>query len=41
LSDLHQIAVATGHAEIAVTYIHESLPENYKSLGDLADHAAA
>jgi thioredoxin reductase (NADPH) len=30
VSDLHQIAVATGHAAIAATRIHKSLPENYK-----------
>ena len=30
VSDLHQIAVATGHAAIAATHIHKSLPENYK-----------
>jgi thioredoxin reductase (NADPH) len=41
VSDLHQIAVATGHAAIAATHIHKSLPENYKSLGDALDHAAA
>jgi thioredoxin reductase len=26
VSDLHQIAVATGHAAIAATHIHKSLP---------------
>jgi thioredoxin reductase (NADPH) len=41
VSDLHQIAVATGHAAIAATHIHKSLPENYKSLRDAVDHAAA
>jgi thioredoxin reductase (NADPH) len=41
VSDLHQIAVATGHAAIAATHIHKSLPENYKSLRDAIDHAAA
>lgn len=29
VSDLHQIAVATGHAAIAATHIHNSLPRNY------------
>jgi thioredoxin reductase (NADPH) len=28
VSDLHQIAVATGHAAIAATHIHNSLPRN-------------
>jgi thioredoxin reductase (NADPH) len=41
VSDLHQIAVATGHAEIAATHIHKSLPENYKGILDDVDHAAA
>jgi thioredoxin reductase (NADPH) len=41
VSDLHQIAVATGHAAIAATHIHKSLPENYKRLRDAADDAAA
>ena len=41
VSDLHQIAVATGHAAIAATHIHKSLPENYKGLLDDVDHAAA
>jgi thioredoxin reductase (NADPH) len=26
VSDLHQISVATGHAAIAATHIHKSLP---------------
>ena len=30
VSDLHQIAVATGHAAIAATHIHKSLPRNYR-----------
>jgi hypothetical protein len=30
VSDLHQIAVVTGHAAIAATHIHKSLPENFK-----------
>ncbi len=30
VSDLHQIAVATGHAAIAATHIHKSLPENFR-----------
>jgi thioredoxin reductase (NADPH) len=29
-SDLHQIAVATGHAAIAATHIHNSLPRNLR-----------
>jgi thioredoxin reductase (NADPH) len=41
VSDLHQIAVATGHAAIAATHIHKSLPENYKSHCDLVDRGAA
>lgn len=30
VSDLHQIAVGTGHAAIAATYIHNSLPRNFR-----------
>jgi thioredoxin reductase (NADPH) len=30
VSDLHQIAVATGHAAVAATHIHKSLPENFR-----------
>lgn len=30
VSDLHQIAVATGHAAIAATDIHNDLPRNYR-----------
>jgi thioredoxin reductase (NADPH) len=30
VSDLHQIAVATGHAAIAATSIHNSLPPNFR-----------
>jgi thioredoxin reductase (NADPH) len=30
VSDLHQIAVATGHAAIAATHIHNSLPRNLR-----------
>jgi thioredoxin reductase (NADPH) len=30
VSDLHQIAVATGHAALAATDIHNSLPPNYR-----------
>jgi thioredoxin reductase (NADPH) len=41
VSDLHQIAVATGHAAIAATHIHKSLPENYKGIHDALGHAAA
>jgi thioredoxin reductase (NADPH) len=41
VSDLHQIAVATGHAAIAVTHIHKSLPENFKGAEDAVDPAAA
>jgi thioredoxin reductase (NADPH) len=40
VSDLHQIAVATGHAAIAATHIHKSLPENFKGV-DTADPSAA
>jgi thioredoxin reductase (NADPH) len=39
VSDLHQIAVATGHAAIAATHIHKSLPENFKGIA--VDPAAA
>lgn len=31
VSDLHQIAVGTGHAAIAATHIHKSLPENFRA----------
>jgi thioredoxin reductase (NADPH) len=41
VSDLHQIAVATGHAAIAATHIHKSLPENFKGTEDAVDPAAA
>jgi thioredoxin reductase (NADPH) len=30
VSDLHQIAVATGHAAIAATHIHKSSPRNFR-----------
>jgi thioredoxin reductase (NADPH) len=30
VSDLHQIAVATGHAAVAATHIHRSLPRNFR-----------
>lgn len=30
VSDLHQIAVATGHAAVAATHIHNSLPRNFR-----------
>jgi thioredoxin reductase (NADPH) len=30
VSDLHQIAVATGHAAVAATHIHKSLPANFR-----------
>jgi len=30
VSDLHQIAVATGHAAIAATHIHNELPRNFR-----------
>jgi thioredoxin reductase (NADPH) len=30
VSDLHQIAVGTGHAAIAATHIHNSLPHNFR-----------
>jgi len=41
VSDLHQIAVASGHAAIAATHIHKSLPENFKGTEDAVDPAAA
>jgi thioredoxin reductase (NADPH) len=40
VSDLHQIAVATGHAAIAATHIHKLLPENFKRSGDSLDPMA-
>jgi thioredoxin reductase (NADPH) len=30
VSDLHQIAVGTGHAALAATHIHNSLPRNFR-----------
>ena len=30
VSDLHQIAVGTGHAAIAATHVHNSLPQNLR-----------
>ena len=36
VSDLHQIAVATGHAAVAATHIHKSLPDNFRGAGDPA-----
>jgi thioredoxin reductase (NADPH) len=30
VSDLHQLSVATGHAAVAATSIHNSLPRNYR-----------
>jgi len=30
VSDLHQIAVGTGHAAVAATHIHNSLPHNFR-----------
>jgi thioredoxin reductase (NADPH) len=30
VSDLHQIAVGTGHAAIAATHIHNALPRNFR-----------
>ena len=30
VSDLHQIAVATGHAAIAATHVHNNLPRNFR-----------
>lgn len=41
VSDLHQIAVASGHAAIAATHIHKSLPENFKGTEDAVDLVAA
>jgi thioredoxin reductase (NADPH) len=40
VSDLHRIAVATGHAAIAA-HIHKSLPENFMGTEDAVDPAAA
>jgi thioredoxin reductase (NADPH) len=40
VSDLHQIAVATGYAAIAAT-LHKSLPENFKGVDTAVDPAAA
>jgi hypothetical protein len=37
VSDLHQIAVATGHAALAATHIHKSLPENFKAIDTAVD----
>jgi thioredoxin reductase (NADPH) len=34
VSDLHQIAVATGHAAIAATHIHKSLPASLRAGAD-------
>ncbi|MBV9457524.1 MAG: NAD(P)/FAD-dependent oxidoreductase, partial [Bradyrhizobium sp.] len=31
VSDLHQIAVATGHAAVAATHIHHELPRNFNT----------
>lgn len=39
VSDLHQIAVGTGHAAIAATHIHKSLPENFKTRQEAFHHA--
>jgi thioredoxin reductase (NADPH) len=30
VSDLHQIAVATGHAAVAATHVHNGLPRNFR-----------
>jgi thioredoxin reductase (NADPH) len=30
VSDLHQIAVATGHAAVAATHVHNNLPRNFR-----------
>jgi thioredoxin reductase (NADPH) len=30
VSDLHQIAVGTGHATVAATHIHNSLPRKFR-----------
>ena len=37
VSDLHQIAVATGHAAIAATHIHKSLPARFRAPSATAD----
>jgi len=34
VSDLHQIAVAAGHAAVAATHVHKSLPSNPRANGD-------
>ena len=31
VTDLHQLAVATGHAAVAATHIHNKLPANFRS----------
>jgi thioredoxin reductase (NADPH) len=36
VSDLHQIAVATGHAAVAATHIHKSLPDNFRDVDEPA-----
>jgi thioredoxin reductase (NADPH) len=30
VTDLHQLSVATGHAAVAATAIHNSLPRNFR-----------
>jgi thioredoxin reductase (NADPH) len=40
VSDLHQITVATGHAAIAATHIHKSLPENFEGPADTVSPVA-
>jgi thioredoxin reductase (NADPH) len=40
VSDLHQITVATGHAAIAATHIHKSLPENFEGPADAVSPVA-
>jgi thioredoxin reductase (NADPH) len=41
VSDLHQIAVATGHAAIAATDIHRSLPRNFEPMDEAIASASA
>jgi thioredoxin reductase (NADPH) len=40
VSDLHQIAVGTGHAAVAATHIHKSLAENFRAKQEAFDNAA-
>jgi hypothetical protein len=40
VSDLHQITVATGHAAIAATHIHKTLPEKFEGPVDTVSPVA-